>query len=96
MPANPVGCKATGEVRTSPTGDFNETTCTLSKVYNPNGYNGKIQRIEVPVPDRYKCADSDPTKCWYRLKFTYPSGVTANDTTTWSASLDGDPVRLVK
>ena len=92
----PSGCKATGEVRTSPTGDFNATTCTLSNVQNSNGYNGKIQRIEVPIPDTYTCVDSDPLACWYRLKFTYPTGVTANDTTTWSASLDGDPVRLVK
>ncbi|MGB7982307.1 MAG: TadE/TadG family type IV pilus assembly protein [Candidatus Nanopelagicales bacterium] len=92
----PSGCKATGEVRTSPTGDFDEATCTLSRVYSGNGYNGKIQRIEVPIPDTYTCNDADPTACWYRLKFTYPPGVTANDTTTWSASLDGDPVRLVK
>ncbi len=92
----PVGCKAQGDVRTSPTSDFDETTCTLSNVLNSNGYNGMIQRIDVPVPTSYTCNDADPTDCWYRLKFTYPPGVTANDTTTWSASLDGDPVRLVK
>lgn len=92
----PSGCRATGEVRTSPTGDFNSSTCTLSNVRNSNGYNGKLQRVEVPIPDDYRCDDTDPADCWYRLNFTYPAGVTANDTTTWSASLDGDPVRLVK
>jgi hypothetical protein len=92
----PSGCRATGEVRTSPTGDFNETTCTLSNVQNSNGYNGVIQRVVVPVPSTYACNDADPTACWYRLNFTYPTGVTANDTTTWSATLDGDPVRLVR
>lgn len=96
MGGKPSGCRADGDVRTSPTGDFNTSTCTLSNVYKDYGYHGKIQRIKVPIPDTYSCADSDPTACWYRLKFEYPLGVTANDTTTWSASLDGDPVRLVK
>ncbi len=94
--AAPDGCLATGDVRTSPHSDFNATTCTLSKVYSGNGYDGKIQRVQVPIPSTYTCVDADPTACWYRLKFTYPAGVTAQDTTTWSASLDGDPVRLVK
>jgi Flp pilus assembly protein TadG len=94
----PSGCRATGEVvpGVRPASEFNTATCTLTNVFTSNGYNGRIQRIEIPVPSTYTCNDADPTACWYRLKFTYPPGVTANDTTTWSASLDGDPVRLVR
>ncbi len=92
----PVGCTATGEVRESPTGDFDTSTCTLSNVYVHNGYEGQIQRIRVPIPSDYSCEDSDPQSCWYRLTMKFQAGATVTDTTTWSASLDGDPVRLVK
>jgi Flp pilus assembly protein TadG len=94
----PSGCKPTGDVvpGSRPLSDLNTSNCTLNNVRNTNGYNGKIQRVQVPIPDDYTCDDEDPADCWYKIDFTYGAGVTANDTTTWSVSLDGDPVRLVK
>ena len=44
----------------------------------------------------YTCAFTDPTGCWLTLKFTYPGGTSVNDTTTWAATLDGNPVRIVQ
>jgi hypothetical protein len=31
-----------------------------------------------------------------KIRYTFPSTVQASDTTTWSASIEGDPVRLVE
>lgn len=94
----PPGCAPAGDVvpGSRPLSDLNAANCTLNNVRNTNGYNGKIQRVRVPIPDDYVCDDEDPADCWYKIDFTYGSGVIANDTTTWSVSLDGDPVRLVK
>ncbi len=35
-------------------------------------------------------------KCWVRLTYTYGSNNQPSDTTSWEASLEGDPVRLVE
>ncbi len=91
-----VNCRAVGEVvgnRTTPTV---LPTCTLSNVQSGNGYNGKLQRLEVPIPDNYACQDSALSGCWFRVNFTYAASALVQDTTTWSASLDGDPVRLIQ
>ena len=59
-------------------------------------FNGKWQSISVPVPSTYTCTDSDPTACWYKLNYSYGVGSQPSDTTSWTASLEGDPVRLVQ
>ena len=53
-----------------------------------------VQRIDVTIPTDYGCVDDDPTDCWYRVAIDY--GADTRDTTTWSASIEGDPVRLVR
>ncbi len=69
------------------------TDCTISV---NSSYNGKWQTISVPIPVDYSCTDSSPTGCWVRLEFYYGSGSTPADTTSWTASIEGDPVRLVE
>ena len=59
-------------------------------------YNGKWQEIQVPIPADYSCTDASPVGCWLRLEFYYGSGSSPADTTSWTASLAGDPVRLVE
>jgi hypothetical protein len=59
-------------------------------------YNGQWQTISVPIPATYTCSDASSTGCWVRLEFFYGSGSTPNDTTSWTASIEGDPVRLVE
>ncbi|MGE0819923.1 MAG: hypothetical protein AB7O74_14805 [Candidatus Nanopelagicales bacterium] len=63
------------------------------------GYQGKVKQIDVRIPSDYACADTNPAGCWFIVSYAYgttgsPGGV--SDTTTWTASLEGDPVRLVK
>jgi hypothetical protein len=61
-----------------------------------SSYNGQWQKISVPIPATYTCSDTSNTGCWVRLEFFYGSGSTPNDTTSWTASVEGDPVRLVE
>jgi Flp pilus assembly protein TadG len=68
-------------------------SCQLTGVSSTN-YQGRWQNVAVPIPSSYTCSDSLPTGCWVRLKYDY-SGSPA-DATSWTASIDGDPVRLVE
>jgi len=38
----------------------------------------------------------DPTACWFKLQYAYGTKNQPSDTTSWTASLEGDPVRLVE
>jgi hypothetical protein len=69
---------------------------TDCKIPVNSSYNGKWQQIDVPIPSGYTCQDSSPTGCWLRLEFFYGSGSSPADTTSWTASIEGDPVRLVE
>ena len=83
------GCTAT----LSPTGTPSLNGCTLENVSNP-GYNGRLVSMRVPIPSDYTCSASAATGCWVRVRFRWAGNI--QDTTTWSASILGDPVRLVE
>jgi hypothetical protein len=70
------------------------SNCQLNNVSSGTGFNGRIVQVDVPIPDDYDCDDSVPTGCWTKVLADFPGGV--NDTTTWSASILGSPVRLVE
>ncbi len=57
--------------------------------------NGRWMRLTIRIPDSYTCTVSNPNDCWFRLQFTYPAGTSVQDTTSWQANMEGDPVRLV-
>jgi Flp pilus assembly protein TadG len=61
-----------------------------------SSYNGQWQTISVPIPSTYSCSDASNTGCWVRLEFYYGTGSIPDDTTSWTASIEGDPVRLVE
>ena len=69
--------------------------CSVSGVSASAGWNGQIIQWDVPIPTNYTCAFTVQTGCWLSLKFNFPSGTSVSDTTTWSATLDGNPVRIV-
>jgi hypothetical protein len=68
-------------------------TCSVSGVKS-DPWNGQSETINVPVPTGYTCDFDSPGGCWFRVKVTFTAGVT--DTTTWTASIVGDPVRLIE
>lgn len=68
------------------------STCTLDV---PNGrYNERIVTVDVPIPDDYTCDDDSPLGCWIKVRAQF-NGPTS-DTTTWSAAILGNPIRLVE
>jgi hypothetical protein len=100
-----AGCEFTkppGNSTGPPWGTFLATGsgCQITGVSNSSSpgpsYNGQWVMFQVPIPDTYTCNDADPLGCWTRLRFSYPSGTTVNDTTTWAAFMLGDPVRLIE
>lgn len=67
------------------------TNCTIPA---NSSYNGKWETITVPIPSGYSCNLDTSTGCWITLSYDYGSGQ-PSDTTSWQASLEGTPVRLV-
>lgn len=71
---------------------YNTSTCTLTV---PNGYyNERVVTVDVPIPDDYSCDASVETECWITVEAAFNGPV--NDTTTWSAAILGNPIRLVE
>ena len=71
------------------------TGCRLNNVNNAE-YNGHLTSMRVPIPADYTCNQSSATGCWVRVRFVWCAGCAIQDTTTWSAAILGDPVRLVE
>ena len=70
------------------------TNCQLDNVSSGSGWNGKTEVVRIPIPNTYTCNATQPGGCWFRLQISFPGGV--NDTTTWTAQIIGDPIRLIK
>ncbi len=57
-------------------------------------FNNHSMEIRVDIPNTYTCDPATADGCWWTIELFYPGG--ANDTTTWSAHIEGNPVRLVE
>jgi hypothetical protein len=88
MPASIPNCTGTGVFNGTLTG------CQLTNVKDTT-YQGKWQYVNVPIPADYTCTFAQGGGCWFTVKFAFPNGV-PTDTTTWTAKIDGDPVRLIQ
>lgn len=91
--SNFTGCVFTRSDSASLT--YNGSTCTLSNVSSSLGYNGRLITATIPIPDDYTCTASSETGCWVTVQPQF-SGGSVNDVTTWAASMQGDPVRLIQ
>ncbi len=93
-----AGCTYTappGNSTGPPWGAFGATDsgCKISNVSSAN-FNGQWIQVRIPIPSSYSCAYNDALGCWLRVNFAFPAAV--SDTTTWTAQLTGDPVRLIQ
>jgi len=70
------------------------STCSMVSNPSPSQFNGKWQTLQIYLPSTYLCHDTDPLGCWFTLKYSYNGGVA--DTTTWEATVEGDPVRITR
>jgi hypothetical protein len=96
--ASLAGCTYTAPPGNSvgpPWGTFTSTAtgCTITNVSSAN-FNGQWIQFKIPIPDDYDCNFSDANGCWMRINFAFNANV--QDTTTWTARIEGDPVRLVE
>jgi hypothetical protein len=73
----------------------NAATCSQAAMTS-SVYNGRLVTVTIPIPAGYTCDSTVKTGCWVRIQMSYAGGATPSDTTTWSASIDGDPIRLVE
>jgi Flp pilus assembly protein TadG len=71
----------------------NGTGCQITGV-TTDGYGGKWLTIQVPIPGNYTCTVSNANNCWFRIDYQFSGYL--DDTTSWTASLGGDPVRIVQ
>jgi Flp pilus assembly protein TadG len=71
----------------------NGSGCQIIGV-NTAAYGGKWLTIQVPIPSGYTCTVANPNNCWFRINYQFSGYI--NDTTSWTASLGGDPVRIVE
>jgi Putative Flp pilus-assembly TadE/G-like len=57
-----------------------------------DAYNNKLITVTIPIPDDYTCSGDG---CWFKVTYSY-TGADVHDTTTWTAYIAGNPIRLVK
>jgi Flp pilus assembly protein TadG len=92
---------ATGSVRSGLTGctgalndqDFTPITGCAARIAHST-HDGQVQRMRIPIPADYDCDETVLTGCWFKVQVKQNGNIT--DFTTWDASLEGDPVRLIE
>lgn len=89
LPTNIVGCTGTGVV------NGNLTDCKITGIQS-SGWNGKQQFIRIPIPTNYTCDTTSQGGCWFRVGVNFGVGNVVNDSTTWTAKVVGEPIRLVE
>jgi hypothetical protein len=73
----------------------NPSNCSVSGVQSSSGFDGRWITVLIPIPDTYTCNSALESGCWVTVRPDF-SGGSPTDTTTWSASMRGSPVRLVE
>jgi hypothetical protein len=64
--------------------------------YGAGNFQGKIVEVYIPIPEGYDCDEEDFVGgCWTQVDMSFSGGAKPRDTTTWSANIVGDPVRLI-
>ncbi len=86
----PGSCKASGGYAGA---GATLTNCSATITNSTN--NGHTETMVIPIPPDYDCSYTSNGGCWYRVAVTFPSGVAVHDTTTWTAGIVSDPVRLI-
>ncbi len=74
--------------------DENGTGCSFDMESGGGSkYDNRIVQFTIPLPDSYACSGD---ACWFRVVYDYSGGTAIRDLTTWSAWIDGNPIRLVE
>lgn len=62
----------------------------------PNNGTNLWTTVDIAIPGTYTCSVGTYTDCWTTMTYSLASAGALNDTTTWSAQILGNPVRIVK
>ena len=65
--------------------------CIIDATRPARNYNGDWIYVSIDLPGGYSCNGSN---CWWKIFYDYANEAT--DTTTWTARIEGNPVRLVE
>ena len=68
--------------------DTDLSQCIIDTTRPANNYHDDWLFIEIDLPSSYTCTD-----CWWTIVYDYEGDAT--DTTTWTARMRGNPVRLL-
>ncbi len=74
-----------------------ESSCIIATSKSGGGakFNNWTLTIWIELPADYTCAGGGGTpNCWWKVRYNYPGET--SDTTTWSAYIEGNPLRLVE
>ncbi|WP_181312601.1 pilus assembly protein TadG-related protein [Nocardioides campestrisoli] len=88
LPSSVAGCVGRGVKDGALSG------CQITGI-TPSKYNGKLQEIQVPIPNTYDCQVSSQGGCWFRVRVSFGTG-SVTDATTWTARIVGEPIRLIE
>lgn len=87
-----TGCMTTAQSKNwCPT---SRTNVQLNSEYYGVKFNGAFVALAVPIPTTYNCTLGTLPGCWWKIRYIINGQ--ANDTTTWSADIIGDPVHLIE
>jgi hypothetical protein len=71
------------------------STCSLTGL-NSTNYQARLVTVSVPIPADYTCSSGTDTGCWVKVNLSFNLSASPTDVTTWTARVDGDPIRLVE
>ncbi len=71
-------------------GNSGSGACTI--VASNKVYNNELITLSVEIPNSYTCTGDE---CWWKLRYDYADGY-VKDTTTWTAYLAGNPLKLIE
>lgn len=80
------------------TSQISQTCGGASCVTQSGGYSFQDRTIyiDIPLADGYTCSTppGEPENCWWQVEYE-DNDSSLHDTTTWGATIAGDPIRLV-
>ena len=71
--------------------DENLASCIIDATRPARDYNEDWIYVEINLDPLYACDAGD---CWWTILYDYQGDAT--DTTTWTARIEGNPVRLIE
>ncbi len=101
--AGDVNNGGSGDTLTLSTGTGSIPACTWTASNGDSGssciinvsakkYNNELITVVIPIPEDYTCSGDE---CWFRVTYDY-TGTEVHDTTSWTAYITGNPIRLVE